>query len=433
MKTVEANFDGLVGPTHCYAGLSFGNIASTSHRNTISNPKEAALQGLSKAKALMDLGFVQGILPPQQRPDIEALKNLGFIGTDAEILQTAFKKNPELLAACASASSMWTANAATVSPSADCFDKKVHMTPANLNQKLHRSLESKTTSRILKSIFRSEDHFVHHDPLSGSDTLGDEGAANHTRLTSSYGHKGLELFVYGREALSPHQLLPKKYPARQTKEASLSVARLHQVENAIFIQQNPQCIDNGAFHNDVVAVGNLNTLFYHESAFCDSDQVIEQIKKFVDLDQISVSEFQVPLADAVKSYLFNSQLLTLPSGETLLVAPQDCEEIASVKNYLRSSPFKNIKYFDLRQSMSNGGGPACLRLRVVLNEQELVHVNKNCLLNEQKASELESWVNRHYRDRLELKDLSDIEFYRESLTALEELTRILDLKGVYRF
>ena len=48
----EFNFDGLVGPSHNYAGLSFGNVASFSNVKSASNPKQAALQGLAKMRAL---------------------------------------------------------------------------------------------------------------------------------------------------------------------------------------------------------------------------------------------------------------------------------------------------------------------------------------------------------------------------------------------
>ncbi|WP_370298967.1 N-succinylarginine dihydrolase, partial [Pontibacterium sp.] len=126
MKAFEANFDGLVGPTHNYAGLSFGNVASEKHQAEVSNPKQAAKQGLTKMKALNDLGLVQGVLAPQERPDINTLRQLGFGGSDADVLAAAAKQAPRILAACCSASSMWTANAATVSPSADTANGKVH-------------------------------------------------------------------------------------------------------------------------------------------------------------------------------------------------------------------------------------------------------------------------------------------------------------------
>ena len=137
----EANFDGLVGPTHNYAGLSWGNVASKSNVSAVSNPKEAALQGLAKMKQLADRGYVQGVLPPHERPHLPTLRALGFSGNDADVLAQVLKKSPDLLAAVSSAAAMWTANAATVSPSADTRDRRVHFTPANLSAKFHRSIE----------------------------------------------------------------------------------------------------------------------------------------------------------------------------------------------------------------------------------------------------------------------------------------------------
>ena len=153
MKPCEVNFDGLVGPTHNYGGLSYGNVASQSNSQQGSNPREAARQGLAKMKALMELGFTQGVLAPQERPDVAALRRLGFTGSDAEVIAQAARDAMPLLVASCSASSMWVANAATVSPSADTADGRVHFTAANLNCKFHRSIEHPTTSRVLQAMF----------------------------------------------------------------------------------------------------------------------------------------------------------------------------------------------------------------------------------------------------------------------------------------
>ncbi len=267
--TVEANFDGLVGPTHNYAGLSFGNVASEKNSTQASNPKQAALQGLAKMKALHDLGFTQGVLAPQERPDIFTLRRLGFSGSDASVLAAAQQQAPRVLAACCSASSMWTANAATVSPSADTSDGKIHFTPANLTNKFHRSIEHEVTGRILQATFNDERHFAHHAALPGVEHFGDEGAANHTRFCHNYGDQGVEFFVFGRYAFDSSKPAPVRYPARHTYEASVAVARLHGLKNShvVYAQQNPHVIDQGVFHNDVIAVGNRDLLFCHEEAF----------------------------------------------------------------------------------------------------------------------------------------------------------------------
>ena len=280
MKQFEVNFDGLVGPTHNYAGLSYGNVASLNNASAESSPKQAAKQGLKKMKALADLGMIQGVLAPQARPDVDALRRLGFSGSDANVLQQAAKQAPAIFQACCSASSMWTANAATVSPSADTADGTVHFTPANLTNKYHRSLEPQVTGNILKATFANPNHFSHHTHLPDNEHFGDEGAANHTRLCREYGEKGVELFVYGRYAFDKSKPAPVKFPARQTLEASQAVARLHGLsdENVVFIQQNPDLIDQGVFHNDVISVGNQNVLFYHEQAFLDTDKAFAEIK-----------------------------------------------------------------------------------------------------------------------------------------------------------
>ncbi|MEE9452218.1 MAG: N-succinylarginine dihydrolase, partial [Gammaproteobacteria bacterium] len=131
MKTYEVNFDGIVGPTHHYGGLAADNVASKKHALQISNPKAAAKQGLEKMTFLIRLGLKQALLPPHERPNLAFLKRLGFSGTPEKILCNAFKADPKLLTAVYSASSMWAANAATVSPSVDCKDRRIHVTPAN--------------------------------------------------------------------------------------------------------------------------------------------------------------------------------------------------------------------------------------------------------------------------------------------------------------
>ena len=442
MKHFEANFDGLVGPTHNYAGLSFGNVASFSNAAQTSNPKAAAKQGLQKAKSLADLGMVQGVLAPQERPDLYTLRRIGFSGSDAEVLQKAAQQAPALLNACCSASSMWTANAATVSPSADTRDGKVHFTPANLVDKLHRSIEPVTTGNILQATFDNDRHFKHHQHLPEHASFGDEGAANHTRLCAEYGHAGVELFVYGQSATNPDAPKPKKYPARQTLEASQAVARLHQLEDesCVFMQQNPDVIDQGVFHNDVISVGNQNVLFYHEQAFLHTEAKFDEIRRKMDSDMhfIKVATSQVSIDDAVKSYLFNTQIITLPSGEMAIIAPTNCQENPAVFAYLNElitlgTPIKQVRYFDVKQSMQNGGGPACLRLRVAMNQQEVAAVNQNTLMNDSLFTRLNTWVDRHYRDQLTVQDLADPQLIIESRTALDELTQILKLGSVYQF
>ena len=442
MNFFEVNFDGLVGPTHNYAGLSFGNVASKSNANKLANPKKAALQGLEKMHLLSQIGLHQGVLAPNARPDLTALRAMGFSGTDKHIITQAAKQAPQFLKACYSASSMWTANAATTSPSCDTADGKVHFTPANLNNKIHRAIEAKTTSRILKSTFTDSDLFKHHNPLPQHTLFGDEGAANYTRLADSYGHPGLALFVYGEDMNST--VKPEVFPARQTRQASEAVARSHQLDAAhtLFIQQNPDVIDQGVFHNDVIAIGNENVFLFHEQAFYQQREVIAQIRQYYTgtrpLHLIEVTNADLSVDEAVKSYIFNSQLVSLPNGGMALIAPSECQAIDSVERYLAtlcqaSNPINEVIYMDLKQSMQNGGGPACLRLRVTLSEQELNAVNPHCLMNDALFNTLTQWVNKHYRDRLAEADLADPSLMQESQQALDELTQIMHLGSVYDF
>ncbi|RUO43818.1 N-succinylarginine dihydrolase [Aliidiomarina taiwanensis] len=442
MKHYEANFDGLVGPTHNYAGLSYGNVASLSNARSVSSPRSAAKQGLKKMKALHDMGLVQGVLAPQERPDVYALRRLGFQGTDAQVLSTAYKASPAIFQAVCSASSMWTANAATVSASADTADGRVHFTPANLTNKFHRSLEPEVTGRILQAMFKNPDYFQHHTHLPDNEHFGDEGAANHTRFCQDYGLEGVEMFVYGRYAFDGSKPAPKKYPARQTREASEAVARLHGLTDAstVFVQQNPEVIEQGVFHNDVIAVGNQNVLFYHQEAFLNTEAKLAELeqKLQVPMHFIEVPTEQVSVAEAVKTYMFNTQLVTLENGRMVIIAPTECEESAIVRSYFeelvsKDTPIKEVRYFDVKQSMRNGGGPACLRLRVAMNDAELGAVNQACIMSDALFERLNSWVDSHYRDELSTADLADPQLLVESREALDELTQILQLGSVYPF
>ncbi len=441
----EYNFDGLVGPSHNYAGLSFGNVASARNFKSVSNPKQAALQGLAKMRALAARGFAQAVLPPQSRPNFGLLRDIGFTGSDAAVIARAASKAPMILACAYSAAPMWTANAATVSPSPDTADGRTHFTVANLNNKMHRSFEHVETERALRAIFADERHFVVHGALPPTPAFGDEGAANHTRLCATYGSPGVEMFVYGRVEFEPDAPAPKHFPARQTLEASQAVARLHGVSGSrtLFIQQNPETIDQGVFHNDVIAVGNGNVLFYHQQAFADEAGTLAKLREAMgavnaELRTIRVDATEVPVADAVSSYLFNSQLLSKPDGGMLLVVPQECRENPAVATFLdrlvtSGGPIGELLSFDLRQSMRNGGGPACLRLRVVLNEAEAAAMHPGVIMTEHLYSRLVAWVEKHYRDRIAPDDLADPQLAAEIRAALDELTGILQLPGLYDF
>lgn len=441
MKEVfEVNFDTLVGPTHNYSGLAQDNLASVRNENIVSNPKEAALQGLKKMKLIADLGIKQVVLPPQERPLIHALEQLGFSGSEESILTTSSKENSHLLSACSSSAYMWTANAAICTPSLDSLDRKFHITPANLVSEFHRTIETPNRALLFKSIFKNNSFFTVHPPLKASGTLADEGAANHTRLCPTHAHQGLHFFVYGRRALNSTIPHTSRFYPRQTLEALKAIARFHQIPSShtFFAEQNPEAIDAGVFHNDVICVGNENILLYHEKAFLDTELVVGDLKKLYHslfnqkLICIEVPNTKVSLGEAVKTYLFNSQLVTTPNNKKTLIIPIECESSPSVKSFLQEllqnyPEIETIRSVDLTQSMQNGGGPGCLRLRVVLTKEELQALPQSIFLNDELYQKLTTWINKHYREKLYPSDLSQINLLNESRIALQELYKILDL------
>lgn len=438
----EINFDGLVGPTHNYAGLAYGNVASLQNKHARSHPKEAALQGLAKMKALMDLGIPQAVLPPQERPAMRVLRAQGYTGTVGTVLEQVWKRDRKLLMACCSASSMWAANAATITPSQDARDCKVHITPANLQTQYHRSIEVETTARILRCLFADERFFTVHPPLPGYAGCLDEGAANHTRLAVAQGQPGLHIFVYG---VSHHR--PGGYPARQTLSACQRIAASHQLapEQVVYAEQSPLAIDAGVFHNDVIAVGHESLWLYHASAYHNEAGVMAEVqRKYRAMQQsellsVRIVDDKLPLDEAISTYLFNSQIVSLPAGGMALIAPQECEQHAYASAVIAEliaathNPIQSVHFFNLRQSMCNGGGPACLRLRVVLNEAERGAVQAHVMLHDTLYAALVHLVEKHYRDELRLEDLRDPSLYTESCTFLDELTQLLQLGAVYDF
>jgi succinylarginine dihydrolase len=436
--TMEVNFDGLIGPSHNYGGLSDGNLTSARNAGDVSNPREAAVQGLEKMRTLVRAGLVQGVLPPLARPSFDLLAAAGFSGADAQMIEAAARTSPRLLKAAYSASSMWTANAATVSPSADTGDGRLHFTPANLSTMLHRSLEHPDTTATLISIFPGEDRFAVHGALPAHADFADEGAANHVRLCAEHGAPGVELFVYGRDTGES----AAGFPARQTRLASESIARSHELDGArvVFARQSRRAIEAGAFHNDVVCVGALDTLFFHEHAFEDTAGTLAALRRAAegrfDLKPVMVPDSEVPLADAISSYLFNSQLLQFPDEDRLvLIAPGETQDTASTRAYCErlvraNGPIGRVQFVDVRQSMRNGGGPACLRLRVVMTEDELASCHQGVILDEELIDDLQACVRSTYRDRLAPADLADPKFADECRIAREALLEILELDAL---
>lgn len=409
---IEINFDGLIGPSHNYAGLSLGNLAATGNAGQPSHPRAAALQGIAKMRANITLGLTQGILLPHKRPDHRWLASLS----------TDFAAAPPVLKAQAlSASAMWAANAATVSPAPDTSDGKTHLTVANLLTMPHRSHEWPETLAQLRVAF-AHPGFAVHGPVPPP--FGDEGAANHMRMAATHDAPGIEIFVYGERG--------GPFPARQSRVASEAIARAHRLDPArtIFAEQNPEAIAAGAFHNDVVAVANGPVLFAHEQAFADRDSVYAAITERLPGAQIvEVPASAVSLADAVTSYLFNAQLVTLPDGTMALIVPEEARTNTRVWSWLQTmlagnGPIRRVEVVNVRESMSNGGGPACLRLRVVADPAT---VDPRFLVDDAKLDRLATIVTAHWPESIEPRDISNAALIADIEHARAALLDALDL------
>ena len=406
----EINFDGIIGPSHNYAGLSFGNLAAMRNAGDVSRPKAAALQGLDKMRANLALGLVQGLFVPPPRPARPWLAELGTSFEDAA---------PELAANAMSASSMWAANAATVSPAPDTSDGKCHLTVANLRTMPHRSHEWPATLAQLRLAF-ADPAFAVHGPVPPA--FGDEGAANHMRLTARHGEAGLEMFVYGRTG--------GPFPARQHIEASKAIARVHRLDPArtLFIEQSEEAIAAGAFHNDVVAVANERILLAHEKAFANRDLVAATCHRH-DFELVEVLDAEVPLADAIKSYLFNAQLVTTPDGAATLIVPSEARETASVwawieRHLASNGAVRRVEVVDVRQSMANGGGPACLRLRVACDPAT---VDPRFLVDGSKLDRIAATIAAHWPEEIAAGELQSPSLVADVERARGTLLDTLDL------
>ena len=410
----EINFDGIIGPSHNYAGLSLGNLASSANANNVSRPREAALQGIEKMRHNLKLGLAQGFFMPLPRPDHEWLSDLGT---------TADEVPDSLRPAAFSASAMWAANAATVSPPPDTEDGRCHLTVANLRTMAHRSHEWPDTLTQLRLAFADTEHFRVHRPVPPA--FGDEGAANHMRLSSSHDAKGVEVFVHGERGGA--------FPARQHVEASRAVARLHQLdpERTLFAMQSEEAIAAGAFHNDVVAVANENVLLAHEQAFADRPALYASLHRLLpEVEIIEVPTSAVSLDEAIKSYLFNAQLVTLPQGGMGLILPEEARETPAVWKWLEemvagNGPIRELLVVDVRQSMANGGGPACLRLRVLADPEA---VDPRFIADEAKLDSIAGVVAKCWPKEIAPADLKNPKLCSEIEKAREALLEELDLE-----
>jgi succinylarginine dihydrolase len=274
----------------------------------------------------------------------------------------------------------------------------------------------------LKLAFADESHFVVHGPVPPP--YGDEGAANFMRLCPSHGEPGIEIFVYGK-AGGP-------FPARQHIESSKAIARAHRLDPAktLFVQQSETAIAAGAFHNDVVAVANERVLFTHEQAFEFPEQTYAEIKRLMpEAEIVTVPADRVSLADAIQSYLFNAQLVTLPDGGMALILPSEAQANERVWGWLSemvagNGPIRELVPVDVRQSMANGGGPACLRLRVVCDPAT---VDDRFIATEAKLDRIAEVIAEHWPESIVPRQLGNAALVTQVQTARKAL---LDVCGL---
>lgn len=431
---------GLPGPTHHYGGLSPDNVASSRNRGSVSNPKQAALQALELARLLNGLGVVTAILPPQLRPHLPLLRQ-HFTGDDADILAQAERTAPELLEKSASAASMWTANAATIAPAWDCADGALHITTANLYTNVHRRIEAEDTYRVLKAIFAQVPHAIVHPPLTAATGMRDEGAANHMRLAPTHADKGLHVFVYGADGSTRDPA-----SARQTLLASQAIQKQHCLaENqSLFIRQNPDVIRAGVFHNDVIAVSNESLLLAHAEAFEEGEDDMARIQGAytalhpgAKLHTVMIAPEELSVEEAVQCYFFNSQIVSLADGGMALIAPLEVKLLHEGRGLAlmermcadAGNPITQVHTVDLRQSMRNGGGPACLRLRIQVTQAQLeaLRAQARVVVDEALLEQLTQLIHHHYPDELMAADLANPALYAASSALLQELSQVMGL------
>jgi succinylarginine dihydrolase len=204
----------------------------------------------------------------------------------------------------------------------------------------------------------------------------------------------------------------------------------------LLVQQQARAIDAGAFHNDVVLVNAGERLLLHEYALVEQERILSSLRQSLPTLRIfQVAQRDLSLRQAVKSYLFNSQLLHSSQGYVLLAPLQSSQGPAAriIRRLVEEGFVDHVVFQDLEQSMAGGGGPACLRLRLPLTAQEMASIPPGILLNTTTLQRLQAWVTRYYRDALHPADLADPQLLQEAYEALDALTQLLALGAFYPF
>ncbi len=430
----EINVDGLIGPTHHFGGLGVGNLASHASQYRPSNPRAAALEGLAKMQLLSELGIPQFYLPPLTRPNWGWLESLGYAGDRADILKRCYDDSPQLLSAAYSSAFMWTANAATVAPACDTLSQCLTLVPANLCCNLHRGQESLARMHQLRDMLRDVSNASVTEPLPSVFPLRDEGAANHMRLCNRHGDLAVHLFVYG----PPVENRVGTFIARQSELASRQVALQLQLdrEACCFAQQTPEAIEAGVFHNDVIATSHADLLIYHELAFADHANVVEDLSHKYQrrighaLQGLCVHSRELPLDEAVRTYLFNSQIVNSDSDTMQLICPSQCRDSSPTRALIDrwiadpSNPIQRVHFLSLNQSMANGGGPACLRLRMMVDDAQLKELGARYRIDEARIALLSDIIEQNYPERFCIEDMTRLDFAEHSQTTVDTIERL---------
>ncbi len=442
MRFVEANVDTLVGPTYSFGGLGQGNLASAISRGARSSPRRAALQGIDKMRRLVMHGVPQFVFPPHERPALSVLRGLGFEGDDQRVLETAFREAPALLTSALSSAFTWTANWGTVTGSAECGDGLVHCTVANLSASFHRSIEAETSKRLMTQLLNQK-WAIHHDALPA--VFSDEGAANQMVLGVA-GQPNLNIFVYGR-TLDEGGRMTRRFFPRQVREAWEVIARRHSLnqEAVFYVPQSARAIDAGVFHNDVIATAHRDLLIYHEWAFdtdVDFDKNVRKKAKTIGFGVrlVAISNDMLSIEESVRTYFFNSQLVDIhrDSKRWLWVLPGECADSEGALRAIdwvreRCPEIEALEFAPVTESMANGGGPACQRLRLPLNEVELASVNPVFRATPALLDQLSLIVGHLYPDSFAVGDILDRVFRGHVQAALAGIAATMSLEGFYSF
>ena len=390
--------DTIPGPTNHFGGHAVGNIASMNSKNNILNPQKAALEWLEKVKKVAMIGGNQFVLPPQRRPLTHKKKTL----TQSDI----------------SSSFIWMANAGLFIPRIDTQLENNQFIPANMKQSEHRNIEHPFHQYWLKKILKySKCNF--HKILD----INDEGSANSIRLWHKKNQCGVNIFVYGK----PNA----RYPIRQSKSSCEKIINITKPRHYILLEQTKEAIDAGVFHNDVIAFGFKNTIICHEKAFSNQKQELKKLKKIftnslnAPLNIVEIANNSLSLNAAVKTYLFNSQVIEI-NNKFELICPIEVKENPNsykiTEKWVTNGLFNKVHFVNIKSSLKNGGGPACLRLCLYLNDNEVKKIPTKFKLDKTKYKKISKIILEHYPIKFDFKMVQKKpNHFREIVKKFEQL------------